>query len=92
MRLLILSLLLANAVLMGAIDLASAQSPTSYPWCARSGDGTNSNTCYFTSKEECARTSSGIGVFCLKRELCANSRPRRVPVHPSLRMPILTSA
>jgi Protein of unknown function (DUF3551) len=76
MRLLILSLLLANAVLMGAIDLASAQSPTSYPWCARSGDGTNTNTCYFTSKEECARTSSGIGVFCFQNPYYRQSPPQ----------------
>ena len=43
MRLLILSMLLANAALMSAIDPASAQSPTSYPWCSRLGDNTNVN-------------------------------------------------
>ena len=64
MRLLILSMLLANAALMSAIDPASAQSPTSYPWCSRLGDNTNVNNCYYTSKEQCARTISGIGAFC----------------------------
>jgi Protein of unknown function (DUF3551) len=64
MRLLILSMLLANATLMSAIDRASAQSPNSYPWCSRSGDRTNANVCYFRSKEECLRTTSGIGVLC----------------------------
>jgi Protein of unknown function (DUF3551) len=64
MRLLIISLVLANAALMGSIDPASAQSPTSYPWCSRGGDRTNTNICYFRSREECLRTTSGIGAFC----------------------------
>ena len=76
MRLLILSLVLANAALTSAADPASAQSPTSYPWCSRSGDGTNTNTCYFTSKEECARTSSGIGVFCFENLYYRQSPPQ----------------
>jgi len=65
MRLLILWLVLANAALMGATDPASAQSPTSYPWCSRGGRS-SANNCYFTSKEQCMRTVSGIGVFCLQ--------------------------
>jgi hypothetical protein len=65
MRLLILSLVLANAALTSAADVASAQSPTSYPWCSRSPDRTSNINCYFTSKEQCMRTTSGIGVFCL---------------------------
>jgi hypothetical protein len=64
MRPLILSLVLANAALMGVTDPASAQSPTSYPWCSRSGDRTNTNSCYFKSKEECQRTTAGIGALC----------------------------
>jgi hypothetical protein len=64
MRLLILSLVLASAALMSVIDPASAQSPTSYPWCSRSGDRTNVNNCYFRSKEECQRTTAGIGALC----------------------------
>jgi hypothetical protein len=66
MRSLILSLVLANAALMSAADVASAQSPTSYPWCSRSGDRDNYNSCYFTSKEQCQRTTSGIGAFCFE--------------------------
>jgi hypothetical protein len=61
MRLLILSLVLANAALMSP---ASAQSPTSYPWCSRSADRTSNINCYFTSKEQCQRTISGIGAYC----------------------------
>ena len=64
MRFLILSLVLTNAALMSVTDPASAQSPTSYPWCSRLGDNTNVNNCYYTSKEQCARTISGIGAFC----------------------------
>jgi hypothetical protein len=64
MRSLILSLVLASAALVSAGDVASAQSPTSYPWCSRGGRS-SLNNCYFTSKEQCQRTISGIGAFCL---------------------------
>jgi hypothetical protein len=75
MRLLFLSLVLANAALMSAADPASAQSPTSYPWCARSGD--NSNVyCYYTSKEQCRRTMSGIGVLCFGNPYYRQSPPQ----------------
>ena len=86
MRLLVLSMLLANAALMSAIDPASAQSPNSYPWCSRSGDRTNNNTCYFKSKEQCLTTTSGIGAFCFENPAYRRARghavnPRR-PRHP----------
>jgi Protein of unknown function (DUF3551) len=64
MRSLILPLVLANVALMSAADVASAQSPTSYPWCSRSPDRTSNINCYFTSKEQCMRTTSGIGACC----------------------------
>ncbi len=63
MRSPILSLVLANVALIAA-DVASAQSPTSYPWCSRSADRTSNINCYFTSKEQCQRTISGIGAYC----------------------------
>jgi hypothetical protein len=66
MRLLNLSLILASAALLSAIDPASAQSPTSYPWCSRGGDRSNSSSCYFTSKEQCKTTTSGIGAYCFE--------------------------
>ena len=56
MRLPTLSLLLISAVLFGEMHAASAQSPTSYPWCSRSGRS-STNNCYFTSKEQCQRTT-----------------------------------
>ena len=59
-----LSLLLISAVLLGEMHVASAQSPTSYPWCSRSDDGNNFNNCYFTSKEQCQGTTSGVGALC----------------------------
>ena len=64
MRLRTLSLLLISAVLLGEMQAASAQSPTSYPWCSRGGDGDNYNICYFTSKEQCQGTTSGVAAFC----------------------------
>jgi len=64
MRLPTLSLLLISAVLLGEMHAASAQSPTSYRWCSRGGDGDNYNICYFTSKEQCQATTSGVTAFC----------------------------
>jgi hypothetical protein len=65
MRLAILWLFLIAAVLLGEIQAASAQSPTSYPWCARfrSIDATS---CYFDSYQQCMTTLSGIGGYCYK--------------------------
>jgi hypothetical protein len=63
MRLVILSLVFADAMLMAAADPASAQSPTSYPWCSR-GVRSGPGNCYYTSKEQCMRTISGIAAFC----------------------------
>jgi hypothetical protein len=65
MRSQILSLVLASAALMGAADLASAQSPYSYPWCSRQivKDG-STTSCYFTSYQQCMTTISGIGGWC----------------------------
>jgi hypothetical protein len=64
-------LFLIGAGLLGESGAASAQSPTSYPWCARivtsGGDGGGDATsCYFTSREQCMTTISGIGVYCFR--------------------------
>jgi hypothetical protein len=50
---------------------ASAQSPTSYPWCARivtsgADGGGDATSCYFTSREQCMTTISGVGVYCFR--------------------------
>ena len=76
MRFLIPSLVLAIAALMNTTDLASAQSPNSYPWCSRGGRS-SANNCYFTSKEQCQRTISGIGAFCLENPYRRHSPPAR---------------
>jgi Protein of unknown function (DUF3551) len=77
MRSLILSMVLANAALMGATDPASAQSPYSYPWCSRGGARTSANSCYYASKEQCMQTTSGIGAFCFQNPSYRQSPPDR---------------
>jgi hypothetical protein len=64
MRLPTLSLLLISAALFSEMHAASAQSPASYAWCSRSGVGDHDSTCYFTSKEQCQGTASGVGAVC----------------------------
>jgi hypothetical protein len=64
MRLLIFSLVLANAAVMCDADPASAQSPYSYPWCARVGSRNGPISCYYTSYEQCMTTLSGVGGYC----------------------------
>jgi Protein of unknown function (DUF3551) len=76
MRMLTLSLILAAAALMTIPDPVSAQSPTTYPWCSRGGRS-SANNCYFTSKEQCQRTISGIGAFCLENPYRRHSPPAR---------------
>jgi hypothetical protein len=58
-------LILASVALTGAIGLASAQSPYSYPRCSRQlvKDGTTTS-CYFTNYQQCMTTVSGIGGYC----------------------------
>jgi hypothetical protein len=64
MRLTILSLFLIAAALLGEVDAASAQSPYSYPWCARYYKEGSPTSCYFTSYQQCMTTLSGIGGYC----------------------------
>jgi hypothetical protein len=65
MRSQVFSLVLISAALMGSTDLASAQSPYSYPWCSRQTAGRgDTTTCYFTSYRQCMTTISGIGGWC----------------------------
>jgi hypothetical protein len=73
MRLPTLSLLI-SAVLFAQMPVASAQSPTSYPWCSRS-DGDNYNICYFKSKEQCQVTTSGVSALCFANPTYRSSPP-----------------
>ena len=88
MRSQMFSLVLVSAALMGATELASAQSPYSYPWCARQGGRQGGTTsCYFTSYQQCMTTISGIGGYCYQspyyqpplraRDKAANARRPR---------------
>jgi hypothetical protein len=81
MRLPIASLVIAAAVLVGATQTASAQSPNSYPWCARYYTQAAPTSCYFASRQLCAQTVSGIGGYCFQnpgyRGAVARAAPRR---------------
>jgi hypothetical protein len=64
LRLPIASLVVAAAVLAGASQTASAQSPNSYPWCAKIITRTAATSCYYANRELCMLTISGIGGYC----------------------------
>jgi hypothetical protein len=67
MRLPILSLFLIAAALLGEMPAVSAQSPTSYPWCAQyPTNQSDAMSCYFTSYQQCMTTISGIGGYCFE--------------------------
>jgi uncharacterized protein DUF3551 len=66
MRLPIISALLVVAAVAGGSPVASAQSPTSYPWCAKTGKDSAATSCYFTSYRQCMTTISGVGGYCFQ--------------------------
>jgi hypothetical protein len=67
MRLPILSLFMIAAALLVEMQAASAQSPTSYPWCAQYPTNQSAAmSCYFTSYQQCMTTISGIGGYCFE--------------------------
>jgi Protein of unknown function (DUF3551) len=67
MRLPILSLFVIAAALLGETQAVSAQSPTSYPWCAQyPTEQSAAMSCYFTSYQQCMTTISGIGGYCFE--------------------------
>src|SRR5271156_3455211 len=49
-------------LLLGEIQAASAQSPTSYPWCSKNPKG-GGISCRYTSYEQCRQ--SNFGVICV---------------------------
>jgi hypothetical protein len=81
MRFPILSLSLIAVALFGEIQVAPAQSPTSYPWCARIVKDSAATSCYFTSYQQCMTTVSGIGGFCFESPYY-HPAPVNAPVHP----------
>jgi Protein of unknown function (DUF3551) len=62
----ILWLFLIAAPLLGEIQAASAQSPTTYPWCLRYFAYDGANSCYFTSYQQCMTALAGRGGYCIK--------------------------
>jgi hypothetical protein len=81
MRSPILAFVVLIAALLGKIQAASAQSPASYPWCARffGGELVGATSCYFTSKEQCMTTLSGIGGYCYQSPYYHRSAPPNAP-------------
>lgn len=59
---------LAIAALVTVTTAGHAQSAYDYPWCALySGrDGPGATSCYYTSREQCMQTLSGIGGTCIR--------------------------
>jgi Protein of unknown function (DUF3551) len=86
MRLSMLSLFLIAAALLGEIGTASAQSPTSYPWCSRyfTRGGGGAASCYFTSYAQCMMTVSGIGGYCYQSPYY-HAPPAKGTAHPRRR-------
>jgi Protein of unknown function (DUF3551) len=62
----ILWLFLIAAPLLGEIQAASAQSPTTYPWCLRYFAYDGANSCYFTSYQQCMTALASRGGYCIK--------------------------
>ncbi len=55
------------AALLGEMQISSAQSPYSSPWCAIYGRrGGGAMSCYYTSWEQCRTTMLGIGGNCVQ--------------------------
>jgi hypothetical protein len=85
MRLPIFWTLLIVAVVAGGSRMVSAQSPTSYPWCAKSYKmDTSAISCYFTSREQCMTTLSGLGGYCFQ-SLYYNAALGKTAVQPRSR-------
>jgi hypothetical protein len=63
MRLPIHTLIIA-ATLAGASQTVTAQSPNSYPWCARTYSRDTITSCYYATKELCLLSVAGIGGYC----------------------------
>jgi Protein of unknown function (DUF3551) len=74
-----LAALALAAALFGAPHAASAQSPYSYPWCAKLYLKDAATSCYYASRQVCMETVSGIGGYCYQNPAyrgAASSMPR----------------
>jgi hypothetical protein len=59
-----LAVLVLAAGFVAAPGTASAQSPYSYPWCAKIFLRGTPTSCYYTSQQLCMATVSGNGGYC----------------------------
>jgi Protein of unknown function (DUF3551) len=69
----------AFAAVIFANQPASAQSPYSYPWCAKLYLKNGVTSCYYASRQVCMETVSGIGGYCYQNPAyrgAAASSPR----------------
>ena len=74
-----LLLIFVVGMLVAKTQVASAQTAYDYPWCARTRDK-GSFSCYFTTREQCLATISGIGGLCV-----TNPYRPPAPTGPALR-------
>jgi hypothetical protein len=80
-----LSLFLIAAALLGEIHTSSAQSPYSYPWCAKIMTRDGMLSCRYNSWEQChART--GVGGVCVQSPYYYSASPG-ASVSPRRRQP-----
>jgi hypothetical protein len=78
MRPTIVALVLA-AAFVGVPQTASAQSPYSYPWCAKLYLRNDATSCYYATRQLCMKTVSGISGYCYENPAyrgAAASSPR----------------
>ena len=67
MRMPIIALFAIAAALLAETQISNAQSAYSYPWCSLGGaKDSNALSCYYTSREQCRTTMSGIGGNCVE--------------------------
>jgi Protein of unknown function (DUF3551) len=62
----VIAALALAATVAGAPQTASAQSPYSYPWCAKLYLKNGATSCYYASRQVCMETVSGIGGYCFQ--------------------------
>jgi hypothetical protein len=75
----IIAALALSAALAGALGTASAQSPYSYPWCAKLYLRNDATSCYYATRQLCMKTVSGISGYCYENPAyrgAAESLPR----------------
>jgi hypothetical protein len=71
---LIILFIAASAALYSDNQAASAQSASSYPWCAVYYTKSGTPMCYFATRDQCMESISGIGGVCVQN-LQYNGRP-----------------